>query len=118
MISSISNLGNAFGANPYRRAAQAVVNQDTAVGAAEEAALRAINQVGAGDQGTEVANSLSQDDRGAVNAKEANLQQIEDDQDLVGATASLLAEKTALRASVAVLKTADRMTGSLLDIFA
>lgn len=117
MISSISNLGNSLGTSPFRRAAQAVVSQNAAVGAAEEAALRAINQVAAGGQGTEVADSFSQDDREAVNPNEAKLRDM-GEREFVGAAADLLAEKTAMRANVAVLKTADKMVGNLLDTFA
>lgn len=116
MISSITNA-----ATPYsflnRAGSPPARSLGSAVSTAEETVVRAIDDVTAGFARNAIENTMSQEDPSAAGAPVAGIGET-DQEDVAGSAASLIAAKTGFRATLAVLKTSDEMTGRLLDIFA
>lgn len=113
MISSVANQNTTL--NVLNRSSQPLARAASAVSTAESAVLRAIDRI-AGNERTGIELSQRQDDRAAVDPQRSGIQEM-DQEDMAGDAAELIRQKTALRANVAVLKTSDRMVGTLLDIF-
>lgn len=112
MISSVSGLATPL--KSVNRSAQPLARTGSAVVTAEQAAVRAIDQVTSNER-TAIDISQRQEDRAAVDPQRPDIRST--GQDEAGDMAELLNRRTELRANGAVLRSYNRTVGTLLDVF-
>ena len=112
MISSVQNVNSTL--NTFGRTINPGARNPAGSGIAESGVARVVDKVDSNASvGVELPQgALSQSVSDQLEKMQAN----ELDENLAEETANLVAQKASFRSGIAVLKTADRMVGTLLDV--